>query len=60
MCQTRGKFVITQCHSPGRKERKAASPRLHLHAVTASILALQLTDVFVEVSRNWDQYFPEK
>lgn len=39
---------------------KAASPPLHLHAVTASILTLQLTGVFVAVSRNWYQYFPEK
>lgn len=60
MCQTRGYFVITQCHSLGRKERKAASLPLHLHAVIASIFALQLTIVFVAVSRNWYQYFTEK
>lgn len=53
MCQARGHFVITQCYNLGMKERKAASPPLHLQAVTASILALQFTGVFVAVSRNW-------
>lgn len=61
MCQTRGHFVITQCHSLGRKERKAASPSLHLHAVTVSILHTAINcHVFVAVSRNWYQYFAEK
>lgn len=58
VCQTRGHFVTIQCHSLGKKERRAASPSLC--AVTASLVSLQLTGVFVAVSRNWDQYFTEK